>query len=86
MWVGTLAIAGVPGLAGFFSKDEILWRAFSLPQGHLIFWLLGVVVAGMTAFYMFRMMFLTFHGKERHSGDSGHHPHESPKVMVVPLQ
>jgi NADH-quinone oxidoreductase subunit L len=85
MWVGTLAIAGVPGLAGFFSKDEILWRAFSLPQGHLVIWLLGVLIAGMTAFYMFRMMFLTFHGKEQHASDSGHHPHESPRVMLVPL-
>ncbi len=85
MWVGTLAIAGVPGLAGFFSKDEILWRAYSLPQGHFIIWFLGVLVAGMTAFYMFRMMFLTFHGKEQHASDSGHHPHESPRVMIVPL-
>ena len=85
MWVGTLAIAGVPGLAGFFSKDEILWRAYSLPQGHLVIWLLGVLIAGMTAFYMFRMMFLTFHGKEQHASDPGHHPHESPRVMVVPL-
>jgi NADH-quinone oxidoreductase subunit L len=85
MLVGTLAIAGVPGLAGFFSKDEILWRAFSLPGGSPLIWGVGVLVAGMTAFYMFRMMFLTFHGKERHDLHGGHTPHESPRVMTVPL-
>ncbi len=85
MWVGTLAIAGVPGLAGFFSKDEILWRSFSNPQGHLLIWVVGVLVAGMTAFYMFRLMFLTFHGEERLSEEVKHHVHESPRVMTVPL-
>ena len=85
MWVGTLAIAGVPGLAGFFSKDEILWRSYSLPGGSLLIWAIGVFVAGLTALYMFRMMFLTFHGKERHDMQVGHHPHESPKIMTVPL-
>ena len=87
MWVGTLAIAGVPGLAGFFSKDEILWRAFGSPDwGHFI-WFVGVVVAGMTAFYMFRLMYLTFHGEERFSGEraEAHPPHESPSSMTVPL-
>ncbi len=85
MWVGTLAIAGVPGLAGFFSKDEILWRAFGSPDlGHFI-WFVGVVVAGMTAFYMFRLMYLTFHGEERFSGEAAHHPHESPSSMTTPL-
>ena len=85
MWVGALAIAGVPGLAGFFSKDEILWRAFGSPdRGHFI-WFVGVVVAGMTAFYMFRLMYLTFHGEERFSSETAHHPHESPSSMTAPL-
>ena len=76
MLVATLAIAGVPGLSGFFSKDEILWQAFSSPGGHPLIWALGVGVAGLTAFYMFRMLFLTFHGQERiemgrHDGSQG---------------
>ncbi len=85
MLVGTLAISGVPGLAGFFSKDEILWRAFSNPQGHTLIWATGVIVAGMTAFYMFRLMFLTFFGQERMDDHTRHHLHESPRVMTVPL-
>jgi len=85
MGIATLAIAGVPGLAGFFSKDEILWRSFSNPEGHAVFWLVGVLVAGMTAFYMMRMMFLTFHGEERLSPEVASHVHESPSVMTVPL-
>ena len=87
MWVGALAIAGVPGLAGFFSKDEILWRAFGSPDWGYFIWFVGVVVAGMTAFYMFRLMYLTFHGKERFSGETAeaHPPHESPSSMTVPL-
>src|SRR5216110_1203233 len=63
MTIGTLAIAGTPGLAGFFSKDEILWRAFSSKQGHILLWLIGAAVAGMTAFYMFRLIFMTFFGQ-----------------------
>jgi len=85
MFIGTLAIAGTPGLAGFFSKDEILWRAFSSPQGHLVLWLLGACVAGMTAFYMFRLLFMTFHGDSRVDHHTAHHIHESPKSMTVPL-
>src|SRR5205814_7628426 len=65
MFVGTLAIAGTPFLSGFFSKDEILWRAFSNPQGHVVLWLIGVTVAGMTSFYMFRLLFMTFFGDSR---------------------
>src|SRR5207253_877637 len=65
MFVGTLAIAGTPFLSGFFSKDEILWRAFSNPQGHVVLWLIGVTVAGMTSFYMFRLLFMTFFGESR---------------------
>jgi NADH-quinone oxidoreductase subunit L len=85
MGIASLAIAGVPGLSGFFSKDEILWRAFSNPQGHALIWLVGVLVAGMTAFYMMRLMFLTFHGEERISPEVASHVHESPNVMTVPL-
>lgn len=85
MWIGALAIAGIPGLAGFFSKDEILWSVFSSPQGHQLIWFLGVLVAGMTAFYMFRLMYLTFHGEEHFSDETAHHLHESPRSMTVPL-
>ncbi len=74
MLIATGAIAGVPLLAGFFSKDEILWKAYSSSHGGLAFWLVGAVVAGLTAFYMFRLMFLTFHGEERiEMGHHGHH-------------
>ena len=83
MLVGTLAIAGVPGLAGFFSKDEILWRAWS--NGHPVIWLLLWLGAGMTAFYMFRLLFLTFWGEERMDEHTRHHIHESPKNVVYPL-
>ena len=79
--VAALAIAGIPPFSGFFSKDEILWKAFS--QGSYIYWILGWVTAGLTAFYMFRLVSLTFEGKERWSHDK--HPHEAPKVMTVPL-
>ncbi|MEE8350525.1 MAG: NADH-quinone oxidoreductase subunit L, partial [Acidobacteriota bacterium] len=85
MGIATLAIAGVPGLSGFFSKDEILWRSFSNPEGHWLIWMVGVLVAGMTAFYMMRMMFLTFHGEERLTPEVASHVHESPGVMTVPL-
>jgi NADH-quinone oxidoreductase subunit L len=85
MLMGTLAITGVPGLAGFFSKDEILWRAFSNPEGHILIWVVGVLVAGMTAFYMFRLLFLTFHGEERLDAQALSRVHESPRIMTVPL-
>ena len=75
------AISGFPGLSGFFSKDEILWYSFA--QGNTVFWLIGAFTAVLTAFYMFRLVSLTFLGKERF-GDK-YHPHESPKVMTVPL-
>lgn len=81
-FIATLAIAGIPGLSGFFSKDEILWYSYS--NGGFLFWLIGVLTAMMTAFYMFRLLSLTFYGKERF--DHHHvHPHESPSVMTVPL-
>jgi len=79
--IAAFAISGFPGLSGFFSKDEILWYSFA--QGNLVFWLIGAFTAVLTAFYMFRLVSLTFLGKERFGGDI--HPHESPKVMTVPL-
>lgn len=80
--VGTLAIAGIPPLAGFFSKDEILWKAFS--GGYWPLWVMGLIGAGLTAFYMFRLLSLTFEGKPR--WDQHHlHPHEAPKTMALPL-
>jgi NADH-quinone oxidoreductase subunit L len=86
MMAGTLAIAGFPPLAGFFSKDEILWQAYSSPRGHWLLWGMGAVAAALTSFYMFRMMFLTFYGKGRMSGEVAQHVHESPRSMTVPLQ
>ncbi len=81
-FVATLAISGIPFFSGFFSKDEILWSAFS--KGHWIMWLIGATAAFFTAFYMFRLLKLTFHGEERF--DPHHvHPHESPKTMTIPL-
>src|SRR5438876_5478573 len=85
MFVGALAIAGTPLFAGFFSKDEILWKAFSSNQGHVLLWVIGVTVAGMTAFYMFRLIFMTFYGESRVDHHTEQHIHESPKSMTVPL-
>ncbi|MBN2331601.1 MAG: NADH-quinone oxidoreductase subunit L [Deltaproteobacteria bacterium] len=83
--IGTLAIAGIPGLSGFFSKDEILWQAYSSPQGHILLWLIGAIAAGMTAFYMFRLVFMTFFNECRTNEKARDHLHESPKPMTVPL-
>jgi NADH-quinone oxidoreductase subunit L len=100
MLIATLAIAGIPPLAGFWSKDEILWKAYSSPHGSWVFWLIGIVTAFMTSFYMFRLLFMTFfgdyhgaqvdeHGRAHSThghDDHGHgEPHESPMVMLVPL-
>jgi len=82
---GCIAIAGVPGFSGFFSKDEIMWKVFANYGGSLAFWALGAITAGLTAFYMFRMFFTTFHGECRAAEEVKHHIHESPKVMTVPL-
>src|SRR5437870_696942 len=98
MTVATFAIAGIPPLAGFFSKDEILWRAY---EANWIFWLVGLVTAFITSFYMFRLWFMTFFGEYRGEAEASHgHEdsragapaphgyggiHESPKVMLVPL-
>jgi NADH-quinone oxidoreductase subunit L len=86
MAVGTIAIAGIPPFAGFFSKDEILWKAWSSPHGGKIFWAIGIVTALMTSFYMFRLLFMTFfgerrenphtHGEEPHAGHGGHDDHD----------
>jgi len=85
MVIATLAIVGFPGFSGFFSKDEILWQAFSSPQGNVFLWLIGVMAAAMTAFYMFRLIFMTFFNECRASEQVKHHIHESPKSMTVPL-
>ncbi|MGA2359675.1 MAG: NADH-quinone oxidoreductase subunit L [Terriglobales bacterium] len=99
MTIATFAIAGFPPFAGFFSKDEILWKAYSSEYGSWVFWLIGVITAFITSFYMFRLWFLTFfgdyrgtaaqgdaHGHDDHSHGDGHGgPHESPWVMLSPL-
>src|SRR5271167_1471143 len=95
MGIATLAIAGVPPLAGFWSKDEILWKAYQVSP---VYWGLGVVTAFITSFYMFRLLYMTFfgdyrgaqvdaHGHASHGHDTHGHgePHESPMVMLVPL-
>jgi len=84
-FIATLAIAGIPGLSGFFSKDEILWMAFSSPRGHFLLWMVAAIAAGMTAFYMFRALFMTFFGESRVDHHVAHHIHESPKIMTIPL-
>jgi NADH-quinone oxidoreductase subunit L len=81
--IAAIAISGIPPFAGFFSKDEILWKAFSSDYGSVILWLLGALGAVLTAFYMFRLMSLTFEGESRFGHDV--HPHEAPKSMTVPL-
>jgi len=86
MFVGMLAIAGIFPLAGFFSKDEILWQAFRSATGTFPYlWLIGVCTALMTAFYMGRLIFLTFYGQPRMSHEVEHHIHESPRSMTGPL-
>jgi NADH-quinone oxidoreductase subunit L len=82
-FVSVLAIAGVPGTSGFFSKDEILWLAFS--GHHPVIWGLAVLGAGMTAFYMFRQLFMVFFGDCRADHHTQEHLHESPRVMTMPL-
>ena len=91
--LGCIAIAGIPFFSGFFSKDEILWQALVSSDGVGGFapWYaktlfgVGVAAAAMTAFYMFRLLYLTFFNSDRVSPEAAHHLHESPKVMTVPL-
>jgi NADH-quinone oxidoreductase subunit L len=85
MWIGSAAIAGIPGLAGFFSKDEILWQAYSSPAGSKALWFVGLATAGLTAFYMWRLMNMTFYGKSRVAPEVAAHIHESPPAMTIPL-
>jgi NADH-quinone oxidoreductase subunit L len=97
MLIATLAISGIPPFAGFWSKDEILWKAY---QANWVYWLIGAITALLTSFYMFRLLFMTFwgdykgiqvddhgHAHATHGhGDHGHgEPHESPMVMLIPL-
>ena len=90
--IGALAIAGVPGLAGFFSKDEILFRTFE--SGHVWLWVVGILTSLLTATYMFRAVFMTFHGASRttphaqaepHHGTHGLHLHDAPPAMAIVL-
>ena len=97
MLIATLAIAGIPPFAGFWSKDEILWKAY---EANWVYWLIGAITALITSFYMFRLLFMTFFGDYRgiqvddhgkghaahgHGGNGHGEPHESPMVMLVPL-
>ena len=83
--IATLAIVGAPFTAGFFSKDSILWQAYSNPHGSTELWFVGWLTAGLTAFYMFRQLFLVFHGDCRAEEQVKAHIHESPAVMTLPL-
>jgi NADH-quinone oxidoreductase subunit L len=85
MWVATLAIAGIVPLAGFWSKDEILAGVAKAGGVHLLWWLLGVVTAFLTSFYMFRLFYMTFHGPSRLDPQVADHVHEAPDAMRLPL-
>lgn len=81
----TLAISGTPGFSGFFSKDEIISLAFTSPQGNAVLGIIGVVTAGLTAVYMFRAFFMTFHGESRVDEHVAGHMHKPGAVMLVPM-
>jgi NADH-quinone oxidoreductase subunit L len=83
--VGTIAISGIPPLAGFFSKDEILAGAYEGPLGAPLLYWLGTFTAALTAFYMFRGLYMTFWGKSRVEPETEHHLHESSSKMTIPL-
>jgi len=83
--IAALALAGIPPTAGFFSKDRILLEAYSSPHGSFGLWLVGWITAGLTAFYMFRQLFMVFHGTSRASESVQAHIHESPPTMTLPL-
>lgn len=86
MWVGALALAGIPPFAGYYSKDIVLEAAWADQTwfGHFAYWI-GIAAAFMTAFYTWRLLFLTFHGKPRADQETMDHVHESPPVMLAPL-
>jgi NADH-quinone oxidoreductase subunit L len=83
--ISTIAIAGIFPFSGFFSKDEILWHHFSGEHGIMAIWVMGLVGAALTAFYMFRLTFMTFYGENRSDHHAREHLHESPAIMVYPL-
>ncbi len=83
--VATLALAGVPPLAGFFSKDEILWWSYAAERGSTALWLVGSAASLLTAFYMFRAVFLTFFGASRVAPAASGHVHDPPTSMALPL-
>ena len=90
MWIATLAIAGVWPLAGFFSKDEIIWYAGLAADGgypalFTVLWVLALATALLTAIYMTRLMVMTFHGANRTGREEARHLHEAPRVMTIPL-
>jgi NADH-quinone oxidoreductase subunit L len=82
MFIGTVAISGIPPFSGFFSKDEILAHVY---ENNQVLWFFGMIASMLTAFYMFRMLFLTFYGTFRGTHEQEHHLHESPSSMTVPL-
>jgi NADH-quinone oxidoreductase subunit L len=83
--ISCLAIAGMPFFAGFFSKDEILWWSFASSRGSMFVWVIGSIAACMTAFYMFRCLYMTFHGEQKTDPRAKDHVHESPWVITLPL-
>ena len=83
--VSTLAISGIPLFSGFFSKDEILWWSFGSTRGHWLLWFLGAAAAGLTAFYMFRLVFMTFFGEQKTDARAKDHIPESPFTITIPL-
>ncbi len=83
--ISTVALSGLPPTAGFFSKDEILGKVFQSAEGLPILWLMGLGGAFLTAFYMFRQVFMTFHGECRADHHTQEHLHESPPIMTMPL-
>jgi NADH-quinone oxidoreductase subunit L len=84
-WIASLSISGFPLLAGFFSKDEILLKTFQAGGVGTVLWVVGTLTALLTAFYSFRLIYLTFHGPSRVDPHVARHIHESPPVMTVPL-
>jgi len=93
MWIATLAIAGIWPFAGFFSKDEIIWQTAAFggaanapyPLVYTVYWVIALAAAMLTAFYMTRMMVMTFHGPNRTGTEEARHLHEAPPVMWIPL-